>query len=149
MTSDYQSWLERQNELAQEALKLVQKFKFKAVVIRQENKPSFVRVYIKETKVDFLIKEVKSQFSRSVWLCKKEDFNPQNNYLVFQNKEERWVVSTGSQIEVRAELRDSDYHKGKKFVVVPMDTFRSAKTFFKRMRKRYEQQLQRRMNEWF
>jgi len=146
--SDYSSWLKRQNELAHEALKLIQKFKFRAVVIEEERKPSFVRLYIKETKVDFRIKEVKSQFARSVWLCKREDFNPKDNYLVYQSKEKRWVIVNGRQAESRGEIRDSDYKEGVKFLVVPMEAFGSALAFFKRMKARYEQQLQRRMTEW-
>lgn len=148
LNMSYASWLERQNELAHKALELIQKFKFKVVVIEEERTPSFVRLYIKETKVDFRIKEVKSQFARSVWLCKRKDFNLKDNYLVYQSKEERWVIVSGRQAEARGEIRDSDYKEGVKFLVVPMEAFGSALAFFKRMKSRYEAQLQRRMTDW-
>lgn len=149
MNSTYEDWLERQSKLIKKALKLLEGFKFKAVIITQEKKASFIRVYIRDKRVDFHIKEVKSKFSRSVWVCKKEDFSPKHNYLIFQSKEERWVIASGRQIDDKAEFRDSDYHQGKKFVVVPMETFRSAKPFFKRMKEAYEKELQRRMSDWF
>lgn len=144
----YEAWLERQSELAKKALELIQKSKFRAVIIEQENKLSFIRMYIADKSIDFHIKEIKSKFARDVWICKKDDFVSKDNYLVFQKDVERWVILAGRKIEQEAEIRDSSYRKGEKWLVVPMDIFRSARQFFKLIRKRYEEQLQLRLDQF-
>lgn len=148
MNDSYEEWLEKQNIILAEALELIKGFKFDASIIQPENKKGFVRIILAGRKADFHIKSIKNKYIKFVWLCKKEDFDPRGNYLVYLEEEKAFLVCTGGEIDREAEYRDSDYHKGKKYVVAPITIFRRAKTFFKAMRTRYNAMLQRRMNEW-
>jgi len=148
LTPKYEDWLERQNELIKEALELVQSVKFRAVIIKEERKPSFIRIYLDDKPITFHIKEVKSKFVKSVWLGKKANFKPQHNYLIFAAKEKTWMVTTGRQALAHGEYKDSTYHKDTKVLVVPMDVFRPAKSFLRTIKKRHEQRKQRRMSDW-
>jgi len=131
------------------ALELVQSFKFEASIIDGEQGRNFVRMQIGGKHLDFYIKEIKNRFIKEVWLCKKANFSPHNNYLVFIAKEERWVVTTGQEIDRKGEYRESDrYRQHIEMVVVPMEIFRPAKAFFEAIRKRYDDMLQRKMTEW-
>jgi len=145
---DYQNWLDNQNTITEKALELIKQFGFKAILIHQERKPNFVRITIGKKRLDFFMKSVRSRFVKSVWLCKKEDFNIRNNYLIYMEKEEKFLISTGGEIDKKAEFRDSEYHKDVKYIVVPMDMFRSAKVFLKAMKNRYDAMMQRRMNDF-
>ena len=146
--SNYESWLERQSELAKKALELIQKYGFRAVLIEEERKPTFVRAYIGKQSLDFILKDLKSEFIKSVWLCKREDFNQKANYLVFLAKEERWVIATGSTVHIHAEIKDSDYHKGIKYIVVPLEVFRPAIQYLKMIKSAYNESRQKRMSDW-
>lgn len=148
LSSGYQSWLDNQNILAKKALELIRKYGFKVVIVEQISKPNFVRVNLGNNRIDFFIKSIKNRFVKFVWLCKQGDFNIKNNYFVYLEKEEKFLISTGGEIDRKSELRDSEYHKGVKYIVVPIDAFRSANSFLKTTKKRYDAMLQRRMSEF-
>jgi len=144
--STYESWLVKHNELIKKALELILSFKFRAIII--DANPPFIRIYINNKKIDFYVKEIKSNFIRSVWVSKKNKFDPKGNYLIYVVKGERWLIASGQQIDEKAEYRDSEHQKNVKYLVVPIDVFSPAKTFFKMAKNRYERGLQRRMTEW-
>lgn len=144
--STYESWLEKQNELLKKALELILSYKFRAVIINE--KPSFIRIYIHNKKIDFYVKEIKSRFVKSIWISKKNKFDLKANYLIYITKGERWLIASGQQIDRESILKDSEHQKNVKYLVVPVDVFCPAKTFFKMAKNRYERGLQRRMTEW-
>lgn len=148
MSSSYDEWLEKQNMILIEALELIKSFGFEASKIEPDKKKAFIRLNLAGRKADFHIKSIKNRFIKFAWLCKKGDFDPRANYLIYLEEEETFLVSTGGEIDREAEYRDSDYHKGTKYVVAPLEIFRSGKTFFRALKKRYESMLQRRLNEW-
>jgi len=149
LSSSYFTWLERQEELAKKAQELIQSFKFEAVLIREEKgKPPFVRMILGTKRIDFMLKEIKSRFVKQVWLCKKGIFNPKKNFLVFSAKEEKWLITTGSEVDKKGEYKDSDYHKDTEMVVIPVEILRPAKRFLKSLKIRYEEQKQRRITNW-
>ena len=146
--SNYETWLERQNELVDQAVLLIKKYKFKAFIMERERKSNFIRIHLRENRIDVFIKEIKSKFVRSVWLVKKEDFEPKSIYLLYAAKEDKWFATTSVEVDREGEYKDSSYKAGVQFIVVPTEIFRQATSFLKKMRKRYEDQLQRRMTEW-
>ena len=146
--SNYQSWLRRQHELNKKALILIEKYGFKTALIEEERKAPFIRIYVGKNSLDFHLKEIKSQFSRNVWLCQKERFNPKDHYLIFSNKEKKWSIINGHRANISGEYRTSDYNKSKKILVIPTDILRSATAFFKTIKKRYEEQLQKRIPDF-
>lgn len=146
--SDYQNWLDKQNLAVQKASELIGEFRLDTTIIKQERKPNFVRINLGSNRLDFLVKTIKNRFVKYIWLCKKGEFDSRKNYLVYIEEDEKFLVSTGYQIDREAEYRDSDYHKNAKIVVVPIGAFRSARKFFKSIKKRYEEQLQKRMTQW-
>ena len=149
MPNDYQVWLEKHNRIIEKAKALIEKYGFKVVVIKDDRKPSFLRIHFGKNNTDFRIKIVKTKFVRSIWLCKKERFSPKSFYLLYATKEKCFSIATGSDINQEHELKNSEWAKGVKYVVVQITMFRPAKTFFKLMKTRYEGELQKRMNEWF
>lgn len=146
--SNFETWLERQNELVDQAVLLIRKYKFKAFVMERERKSNFIRIQLRENRINVFIKEVKSKFVRSVWLVKKDDFEPKSVYLLYAAKEDKWYATTSAEVDRDGEYKDSSYKAGVQFIVVPTEIFRHATTFLKGMRKRYDAQLQRRMTEW-
>lgn len=148
MSDDYQVWLERHNGRIEEAKVLIRKYGFKAIIIQEERKPSFLRIKFGRTKIDFRIKMVKTKFVRSIWLCKKDRFEKDDFYLLYASKENTFFIASGSDINREHELRDSEYEKGIKYVVTPFTVFRPAKSFFKVMKARYEGELQKRLSDW-
>ena len=146
--SNYQSWLERQHELGRKAIELIEKYKFRAVLIADDGNVPFIRLFIGDKNLDFYIKEIKSGFIRNIWLCKRKDFDPKNHYLIFSSKDEKWSIISGHQADLNGNYQDSSYHKGVKILVIPTDILRSATTFFKTIKKRYEEQLQKRMTDF-
>jgi len=146
--TSYDEWFKRHEEVIQQAIDLIKEYGFSPVAINEGGKPSFVRIFLGEKKVDFIIKEIKSKFVRSIWLCKKDAFNPDNIYLIYANKENLWLVTTGKEADREGEFRESDMKEGVKFVVVAIDNFRPAKTFLKLIRDRYNDQLQKRMTDF-
>jgi len=146
---DYQSWLEKHNRAIDKAKAMIEKYSFKVVVIKNDKTPSFLRIKFGKDKVDFQIKIVKTKFVRSVRLCKKERFNRDNFYLLYASKEKTFSVVSGHDVDKEGEFRDSEWVEGVKYVVVQNTLFRPAIKFFKRMKARYEGELQQRMNQWF
>jgi len=146
---DYQSWLEKHNRVIGKAKALIEKYGFKVVVIKNDRTPSFLRIKFGKGKVDFQIKIIKTKFVRSIWLCKKERFNLDNFYILYASKEKTFSVASGHDVDREGEYRDSEWTEGVKYVVVQNAMFRPAKNFFKRMKARYEGELQQRMNQWF
>jgi len=148
MSDSYEEWLIKQNAILAEALDLIKSFGFDASIIRPKDKKAFIRIIIGKNKSDFHLKSIKNRFIKFAWVCRKEDFDPNANYLVYLEAEEKFLVAIGSQVDEEGEFRNSDFHQGKKYVVAPIGIFRSAKTFFKSMKCRLDAMLQRRMNEW-
>jgi len=147
MTS-YDEWLKKHDEAVQKASALIKEYGFEPIIANEQGKPSFVRVFLGEKKIDFVIKEIKSKFVRTVWLCKKEAFNPENIYMIYASKENTWLITTGREADREGEYRESDLKEGVKFVVVSIEVFRPAKAFLKLIKERYNDQLQKKMTEW-
>lgn len=148
MSFNYKEWLDSQNLLVDKGLELIRMAGFNAIIVERYNKPNFVRMMIGKRRIDFYIKLVRNRFVKFVWLCKKDDFDPRNNYLIYLEHEERFLTSTGNEINRKFELRDSEHNKQIKYVVVPIDVFRPAKIFLKTMMRRYKSLSQRKMNEF-
>lgn len=145
---NYEEWLIKHNEILELGLELIKSFGFDCIIIRPKDKKSFIRLNLNGNKSDFHIKSIKNRYIKFVWLCKKGDFNPLDNYLVYLEEGETFKVCTGGEIDREGEYRESDYHKNEKYVVAPISIFRNAKTFFGALKRRYNSMLQRRMNEW-
>lgn len=145
--SEYQTWLLKQREIAEEAVKLIERYNLRAVVLSTEKGSPFVRLFLPDKTLDYTIKSIKSRFSKSVWLCKEKDFKITNNYLIYLRKENRFMMATGAEIDKDYESRDSDYGEGK-VVVVSIETFRPAIGYFKTLAKSYEAKKQKRMSDW-
>jgi hypothetical protein len=148
MTGSYDDWLKRHDEIVQKAIALIKEYGFEPVVINERGQPSFVRIFLGTKNINFMIKEIKTKFARSVWLCKKEVFNPENIYLIYTSEESSWLVTTGKEADREGEYRESDMKEGVKFVVVAIDIFRPAKTFLKLIKERYDDQLQKKMTDF-
>lgn len=146
--SNYDSWLKRHDENVQRAKELISEYGFEPIVINEERKPSFVRIFLGDKKIDFIVKEIKTKFVPTVWLCKKDAFNPENVYLVYATKENSWLVTTGKEVDREGEYKDSEYKEGEKYVVVPIDIFRPATAFLKLIKERYDDQLQKKMTDF-
>lgn len=146
---DYQAWLEKHNRAIEKAKALIEKYGFEVIIIKNDRKPCFLRIKFGKKKIDFQVKIIKTKFVRSVWLCKKERFDQDNFYLLYASKEKTFSVASGHDIDREGEYRDSEWAKGVKYVVVQNTLFHPAKNFFKRMKTRYEGELQQRMSQWF
>jgi len=146
--SNYENWLKKHDETVQKAKELISEYGFQPTIISEQGKQSFVRIFLGEKKIDFAIKEIKTKFVPTVWLCKKDAFNPEKIYLVFATKENSWLVATGRECDREGEYKESDYKEGEKFVVVSIDIFRPAKTFLKLIKERYDDQLQKKMTDF-
>lgn len=147
MTS-YEEWLQKQNEILAEGLELILNFGFEASIIRPDEGKAFIRLNLAGNMSNFHIKAIKNKYIKFAWVCKKEEFEPLDNYLVYLEEEKKFKVCTGGEIDKEGEYRESDYHKNTKYVVVSMSVFRSANRFFTSLKRRYEVMLQRRMDEW-
>lgn len=145
---NYQDWADRHDKIVDKAKKMIEQFRFKVIVMEEGRKPKFLRIRFGSKKIDFQVKEVKTKFVRSIWLCKKDKFNKTNLYILYASKEKSFSIATGNDIDRNHELKDSEWDKSVKYMVVDISIFRPAKTFFKTMKTRYEGELQRRINDW-
>lgn len=146
--STYENWLEKHNDAIKKAEELIKEFGFEPKIISEEKKATFIRIFLGNRKIDFMIKVIKTKYARQVWLCKKEAFNPDNIYLIYASKENSWQVVTGKEVDREGEYKESDYRQGEKFVVISSEVFRPAKKFFKLVKERYDDQLQKRMTDY-
>lgn len=145
----YEKWLENQKDLCRKGLIIVQNSGLKGVIIENEGRPNFIRLYFKDKHVDFFVKSVKSRWVKSIWICKVKDMKPRHNWLIYCEKEKQWSIVLGDVILNQGERRESDLRKTKEeYYVIPSEVLRGAKTYFKYMKKRFEEQLQRRLTEW-
>lgn len=144
---DFEKWLERHNELVEEALNLFLKRKLNATIIN-EKKVSFIRVFFGTKKVDFHVKEINTKMSGMVWLCKRDSFDVDKNYLLKTKREKFWIMATGADAKREGEYRDSEWQEGVQYLVVPMEIFKPAKTFIKLMKIRLDSQIQKRITEF-
>lgn len=145
----YKSWIQKQNDLVEKAVSVIRRFDFKCFVVgRGKNKPKFIRLFLSDQSVDFFVKEVKSRWSKEVWLCKKQDFNPSRHCILHLEKENKFLVCSGEDARREGKLRDSDFHKGVKFLVVPMKIFRGLEGWLRYERKRTDKRRQRKIKEW-
>jgi len=148
VNSNYEDWLKRHDETVQKAVELIKKYGFEPIIINEQGKPSFIRIFLGEKKIDFAIKEIKTKFAQKIWLCKKSVFNPENIYLVYASEEDMWLVSTGRECDREGSYEESDFQKDVKFVVISIDVLRPAKTFLKLIKERYDNQLQKKITEF-
>ena len=146
--SSYEDWLKCHDETVQKAVALIKDYGFESTVINEQSKPSFVRMFLGDKKIDFMVKIIKSKFVHTVWLCKKDAFNPENIYLVYASEENSWLVTTGKEADREGEYRESDLKEGVKFVVISIDVLRPAKTFLKLIKERYDNQFQKKITEF-
>lgn len=146
---NFEEWLEKHDALVKEALSLFLKHGLKAVISKEkERKPSFIRIFFGKKNIDFFVKEIGTKMSMSVWLCKKADFGIDKNFLIHAAKENVWIITTGRDADREGEYKTSDWQEGTKYVVVPMEIFRPAKTFIKLMKIRMDSQMQKRISEF-
>ena len=147
--SNYDSWAKRHDELMENAISLLQKYaNFKSQIMKVEKKPSFIRVFIGKKKIDFYIKEIKSKFVKDVWISKKDNFDEDAYYLVYAEKQKLWYIVSGYDIKMNCEIRESEWAKNLKYIVVPFNIFRIASIFLKTAKSRYDDLLQKKMDEW-
>ena len=149
MPSDYAAWIEKHNNAIDKTKALIKKYGFEAIILTEERKPSFLRIRFGSRKIDFRVKVIKTNFVRSIWLCKKNRFNVNSFYILYSKKEKAFFIASGNDIDKEYELKESEWNKDVKYLVVQFAMFRPAKTFFKRMKIRYEGEIQRRINTWF
>jgi len=145
---NFEEWLEKHNTLVAEAQELFLKRGFKAIIVEEEKKPSYVRIFLGKKSVDFYVKEIMTRMAQVVWLCKKSDVSSDKHFLVRTKREGFWMMISGKDAEREGEYRDSEWQTDVKYLVVPTEMFKPAKTFIKLMKTRLDSQMQKRINDF-
>lgn len=147
--SSYEAWARKHDKAIVKAKALIESYGFKVIMLKEERTPSFLRVKFGKGKVDFKVKIIKTKFARSVWLCKDGSFVKEDFYLLWARKENKFFVASGTEVNREYTLEDSEYRKGEKYIVTPFEVFHPATVFLKKMKARFEAELQQRMTTWF
>lgn len=146
--SDYDSWMQNQIAITESLAHLIRQCKLECVVITEPKRSPFVRLFLPDTTIDFTIKVVKNRYAKSIWLCKRKDFNQQKNYILYVTEDDTFFIAIGEDVDKEAEYRESDWKKGIKMVVVPKEIFRDAKTYFEMLYIQYDEKKQSRLTNW-
>lgn len=145
----YSDFLRRQEILAFEAEKLAKDMKLRARVFVTGDAPPVLRIFMDGIFLDFRLREIRSSFTKRVWVCKVEEVSPKINFLIHSKTEGDWIYALGDVIMNKGERERSDFHKKDFFYVLERSQLKQFKFLLKTMKNKEEKMKQKVITQWF